>query len=625
MVSRFPSALALPFVLAFSACTGSSRAPASPSGQLAFGGKYEQLAPEQKQLIGDWTRRYNEITGERLVVEASYDALPLSTRTTFDAVTHALMSSELTDDAGESLGTALDLVRLVETTHGAIPDVRGDHQLRLYAFLQREAVETLENSREFSRHADNTIYHVDYPINYRQDGTPSIQVSIARDGERADIDVDYRSSAIPLLLFDGHLTSANSDVRAGNNYERHAGRWQGFLNWWGNLFGLPILRAGSGEGQPVSAEADPFPSTPRIRSGQRVDVAVEDFLSTWLVQRTPEKTIPYFSARSYGCVLELEPGSRDTSMATFRIARDMKEVNLAVGSVSDLGEALDPIVPEQLVAYRFEHPYEEQFALFDLPAEVVDGLECHDPEAPLPPWHESRNQKFYGASMRLSTRDGDGFDFFTIWTPEEGYWKMVAFHLDLHADALAVAGARPPEPVEREYGAAADPELAAATESFFTSWLIGRRHDEVIPHLSERALECITLFSDSDDVARFSGAREFAHHRLDEIAEFVGAPERLEEATAAFVPWDPELHVLSHEHADAYALLSFSDHHAEQLDCRHRAAGRLYHGERERSHGTHFGTMFQLRRSGEHSPIVVLLWVKEDDEWKIVSYDFVLH
>ena len=182
-MSRFPSALALSFVLAFSACTGSSRAPASPSGQLAFGGKYEQLAPEQKQLIGDWTRRYNEITGERLVVEASYDALPLSTRTTFEAVTHALMSSELTDDAGESLGTALDLVRLVETTHGAIPDVRGDHQLRLYAFLQREAVETLENSREFSRHADNTIYHVDYPINYRQDGNP-IDTSLDRARRR---------------------------------------------------------------------------------------------------------------------------------------------------------------------------------------------------------------------------------------------------------------------------------------------------------------------------------------------------------------------------------------------------------------------------------------------------------
>jgi hypothetical protein len=91
----------------------------------------------------------------------------------------------------------------------------------------------LERSREFKRALDNTVYHKGYPLNYReQNGTPSIQVSIAQDGRLADVDVDYRSSSFPGMLFNGHLSAANSDVRAGDNAERHAARWTGFQNWW---------------------------------------------------------------------------------------------------------------------------------------------------------------------------------------------------------------------------------------------------------------------------------------------------------------------------------------------------------------------------------------------------------
>ena len=48
------------------------------------------------------------------------------------------------------------------------------------------------------------------------------------DGRLADVDVDYRGSSFPVMLFNGHLSAANSDVRAGNNAERHAARWTGF-------------------------------------------------------------------------------------------------------------------------------------------------------------------------------------------------------------------------------------------------------------------------------------------------------------------------------------------------------------------------------------------------------------
>ena len=88
----------------------------------------------------------------------------------------------------------------------------------MYVRLTEGALDRLERSQEFKREGDNTVYHKGYPINYRQQGgAPSIQISIALDGRRADIDVDYRSSSFPV----GALQRASD----GGEFRR-AGRQQ---------------------------------------------------------------------------------------------------------------------------------------------------------------------------------------------------------------------------------------------------------------------------------------------------------------------------------------------------------------------------------------------------------------
>ena len=105
----------------------------------------------------------------------------------------------------------------------------GDQQFRIYVTLQPNARDILDRSREFVRSHENTVYHAGYPHSYRLGkGAPSVQFSMADDGLSADIDVDYRASKAPQSLFNGHLTSSNSDVRAGDNARRHERRWNGF-------------------------------------------------------------------------------------------------------------------------------------------------------------------------------------------------------------------------------------------------------------------------------------------------------------------------------------------------------------------------------------------------------------
>ena len=144
----------------------------------------------------------------------------------------------MTDANGKSLGTALDLVVGIERVAGQYYGRQGDEQFRVYCQLKPGAREILEKSREFKFTEENIVYHVGYPYSYRQEGkVPNMQFSISEDGLRADIDVDYRSSKVPAAMWNGHLTSANSDVRAGDNYKRHNDRWAGLVNWWSAILG----------------------------------------------------------------------------------------------------------------------------------------------------------------------------------------------------------------------------------------------------------------------------------------------------------------------------------------------------------------------------------------------------
>src|SRR5215475_11409932 len=211
----------------------------TPTVPQEFHGTYQELSPAQRKLIDEWYAEYNQMTHDNSQ-PTDYNQFSLSTRTTFEAVTHALMTTQLTDKSGRSMGSALTIVQSIEAINGKVPRARGDLQFRIYVVLKPDALQKLKASKEFFRDRDNTVYHHGYPLNYRQDGgAPSIQVSVAKDTRHADIDVDYRSAKFPQGLVNGHLTAANSDVRAGGNTQKHLQRWNGLTDWWQNLFGFP--------------------------------------------------------------------------------------------------------------------------------------------------------------------------------------------------------------------------------------------------------------------------------------------------------------------------------------------------------------------------------------------------
>src|SRR5438552_1620099 len=129
--------------------------PGVLAGQAAgtlpqFHGTYEELKPAQKQLIDEWYAEYNRMTHDHSE-PTEYNQFSLSTRTTYEAVTHALMTTNLTDKSGKPMGTALDLVQAIEAINGKVPRARGDMQFRMYVLLKPDALQKLKESSEFFR------------------------------------------------------------------------------------------------------------------------------------------------------------------------------------------------------------------------------------------------------------------------------------------------------------------------------------------------------------------------------------------------------------------------------------------------------------------------------------------
>jgi hypothetical protein len=612
---------------------GSFLAQQNPeSRKTTFGGTFESLRPEQKQLLRRWVSEYNRINGKNLSEAKVYSDLPASFKTTFDAVTHALLTTNLTDANGKQIGTALGLIEMVETIHGQIHSAPSDHQFRVYVLLKKDGLDKLYASREFKRSGDNTVFHKGYPVNFRQQGgAPSIQFSVARTGRRADIDVDYRSSAAYVALFNGHLTAANSDVRAGNNYDRHVRRWNGFQNWWRNLLDRLFLEEKPKEDVGVSLEIS---DTPRVDGSKGVHEAIKDFFEAWLVERKPLTSAAYLSVKSYPCIVDFQDGSQpDSPLARARIVKHMRDVNEQLGQVDKLENVLRGAPVYAPGARLVGHPYGKLFSLEQLPDDLAYEMDCRirlrmklAEDIPRPGKGFSN---FYGSIVNLKTGTNSSIILFQVWSKEGKDWKIVAWHLDhpfKSPDVPVVATT--PESTKNKAAAAADDELSRQTRDLLVEWLLKHEVDLALSHLTRDALDCaaeeleIVASKESDHQKR---VREL----FTLIAKEAGKGKSLEDILVASDVSHEHLEPLVHPQSKAYVLARISDELSEMFHCGKKMTGAKF-GKDHTQGAPNFGgarylTIFQLKHAGDQPAAFAMLWEKQGNEWKVTAFDILAH
>jgi hypothetical protein len=612
------------------ACSARQPGPVSPQDgeavQRVFGGTYDTLTPEQRRLVDDWFRRFSDVIGRDVPPDVGFNLVRLSTRTTLDAVTNALMRSELTDESGRSLGTALDLVQEIESVAGKRSGASGDRQFRMYVVLKPDALQTLKNSREFKRGRDNTVYHKGYPINYRQHPTvPSIQISVAKNGRHADIDVDYRSSKFPQALFNGHLTAANSDVRAGNNHQRHVSRWEGLTNWWRGLFGLPLSSDYSDE----SGGGFLIPDVPRAGTG-RIEEAVTDFMRAWLVEGEVEQALAYVSDQAEACFVPDAEEQGDgfnrgmiKPMLMMRM-RDIAEILGPASSLDDVSVGVRLVDPSLRVVRQ---PHHSNFVLYNVSDQRAKSFLCEersklDKQRLLK--QVPRFSSYYGSVFYLYKQGLRGATVALLWKKVDGYWKIVSYEVEPEAsqDGAAPDLRSKPEPVtiRRTEG---DERLITSVHEFLQSWLVDKQYEYAFSFMSPRSYACFNLFREPGEpkADSFERAGRLMLEAMRELGEQLGPLDSLETVIAAVQPQNPDLLLVSHPGDDAYTVMAVPDHVASGIDCQRIVDGL----EPDESagvprYGHYYGTAMRFNLQAGESPVLALLWAREETGWKIVSY-----
>ena len=461
-----------------------------------LGKSYETLRVEQKRLVDDFVSRYNQTTGSKLVPEQAYDNARLSIRTTFGAVTHALLKTKLGDPEGKSLGRAIDLVDGVDEVMGEESGVGGDRQFRIYVYLKPDAVDILSRSQEFFHDKDNVHYHKGFPICYRlKNGPPSIQFSISRDKKMSDIDVDYRSSTFPKALVDGHLTAANSDVRAGNKLDRHDDRWAGLNGWWREVFGL----LGSGAKLPketATASLGNIPLNPGIRADQGIDKSAHDFLKVWVVDKQPNKSVAYFSRRSYSCLETIAlKKEKPVALGMDRIRAEMamKQFSDSIGMVNSVGDVFETADNWSQGLKEEKNAYAAEFRLVSVPMDMARDEQCvviGDSESGKQP-----KERYYATAFRGRQDDSRNKVVSLLWTQEGEYWKIIAIRIDDSSDAGIVpkSTAAQVEPTEQELqNIAGDPDAVKDITQFYLTWIMNRDATQASHFASQRSYQCLT-------------------------------------------------------------------------------------------------------------------------------------
>ena len=589
---------------------------------LELGKSYAALRPEQKRLIDDFIRHYNATTGSDLVAEQAYDNARLSTRTTFDAVTHALLNAKMTDAQGKSLGRAIDLVDAVDQVMGEESGVGGDLQFRLYVYLKSDALDILSRSQEFSHDKDNSVYHKGFPICYRlKKGPPSIQFSISRDHKLSDIDVDYRSSGFPKGLVNGHLSASNSDVRAGNNLDRHDRRWSGLNGWWRDVFG----QLGSG-GKPPKENATErlgnIPLNPGVKANQGVDKSAHDFLQSWVVGREPNKSVAYFSRLSYPCLEMVAQKSGQPvplGMIRLRTMIAMQKFSDSTGTVNSVADVFEPADKWSQALKPAKNEYASEFLLVSVPEDMGPDEEC---VATSNDTSKGSSGKYFATAFRGKQGDSRNKVMSLLWAQEGGYWKIVAVRIEDGSDAGIVpknAAAQAVPAVEEPQSITGDPAAVKDITEFYRTWIVKRNVARASTFASPRSYAC--LAAPSEDQKKLTPIARIQSGLQQPLAR-IPSSASLSDMMSSLQPSNDLLRPVQQENSNAFAIMAVPEQKANSFLCQHRQTPEVSPELKpaDAKYGAYYLSASRLNYGEEQSPALLLLWTREGASWKIIAW-----
>jgi hypothetical protein len=254
---------------------------------------------------------------------------------------------------------------------------------------------------------------------------------------------------------------------------------------------------------------------------------------------------------------------------------------------------------------------------------VTDDLaarfDCESRLTPGAPTKRSGYGRHYGVTFRIA---GPGKDtsIALLWAKEDGYWKIVSWQTEPEPDETPVPP-MPPEP--KVVRIKADLPLVNAVKTFVGTWLIRKNYDAAFRYLSARSYACYDLLRGPDAPASASldDAGRRVRASLERIGQWVGTPRNLEAILEGAEPLHPSIRVMDQPYSRIFSLTSFPAVLGDVVECDARARGAVPPDPLPLEYGQAFGMTLRFRTQGGDAPVLRLLWQKENNAWRVTSYD----
>jgi hypothetical protein len=329
----------------------------------------------------------------------------------------------------------------------------------------------------------------------------------------------------------------------------------------------------------------------------------------------------YVSERSYACLAQdtPDPSAFDRGLAPFQILVNLKAAYEALGKHDSL-EGLTIGAHLTMPGLRVVPQPHAQYVIYDVPDDVAARFDCESRLTPGAPTQASRAYgRYFGAAFRTA---GPGKDtsIALLWAKEDGYWKIVSWQTVSKPDETPVPPASPEPEIVR---IPADLALVNAAKGFAENWLIRKNYDAAFRYLSTRSYACYDLERSPDAPASTSldDAGRKIRTSLERIGQWVGKPRNLEAIVEAAEPLHPSIRVMDQPYSRTFSLTSVPAALGDAVECEARARGAVPPDPLPLEYAQAFGMTFRFRTQGGDAPVLRLLWRKEDNTWRVTSYD----
>ena len=411
-------------------------------------------------------------------------------------------------------------------------------------------------------------------------------------------------------------------MRAGNNLDRHDDRWAGLDGWWRDVFGL----LGSGAKAPKETAGERMgniPLNPGIKADQGIDKSTHDFLKTWVIDKQPNKSVAYFSRRSYSCLEAIVPKQGKPvapGMVRLRTAMAMKQFSDSIGTVDSVGDAFETADKWSQGLKEEKNTYSSEFRLVSVPMDMASDEQCGaigNGESIKQP-----KEKYYATAFRGRQDASRNKVMSLLWAQEGGYWKIIAIRIEDGSDAGIVPHntAAQVEPTEEEpKNIAGNPAAVKDITQFYLTWILRRDAAQASKFASQRSYQCLTAPSGGQKkltpLTRIQSG-------LKRPLEKVPSGTNLAEMMSSVQPVNDLVRPVEQENSKAFAIMAVPDQMADSFLCQNR---RLPEKSSELTladakYGTYYLSASRLSFGEEKSPALLLLWTKEKAGWKVVAW-----